>query len=116
MLNPRSRRCTNGRKHSGRNWRSIYHLRDGRRRKVKKLACWENLAMALSVLEKQCWRNLEMVRQFADVALAQLAMPVDDQGRQGTIAQQPAQVRLSHATFFHQILQHGHRAARFRGK
>ncbi len=58
-------------------------------------------------LKKQCWGNLEMVRQLADMALAQAPMPVEDQGGQGTIAQQPAQVRLSHAAFLHQVLKHG---------
>ena len=35
-----------------------------------------------------------MVRQVADVALAQLPMPVEDQGRQGTIAQEAAAFRF----------------------
>ena len=52
-----------------------------------------------------------MVRQFADVGLAQLPMPVEDQGRHGTVAQKPAQARLSHAAFLHEVLQHGQRVA-----
>ena len=34
-------------------------------------------------------------------------MPMEDQRCQGTIAQEPTQVGLSHATFLHQIFQHG---------
>ena len=46
---------------------------------------------------------LEMARQGANVALAQLAMPVEDQRRQGAIAPQSAQVRLRHAAFLHHL-------------
>lgn len=48
-----------------------------------------------------------MIRQFANVSLAQLPMPIEDLRGQRAIFQQPAQFCLGHSTFLHQVLQHG---------
>lgn len=47
-----------------------------------------------------------MLRQFADVSLAQLSMPIEDKRREGSITQESSQIRLGHPAFLHRVFEH----------